>query len=677
MGDEVTREIFRLLPQWQVYLFYIIAIATIVALVVGVIIKLRRYGWNTIFKADGFWKRAWKALRLSAFNTTILKGNLFAGLMHLMIFWGMVVLLIGTLIVTVEEDIIRIFIPQWSFFHGDFYILFSIGMEVFGLFVLVGLLVMLGRRLYLRKTKMSYDSLEEKKVRRISVLDDWLFIILLLVVVFGGFALEGLRLAADGTSTEPFSFVGVAFAQSFDFMGITPEIADAAYPSSWWLHGILALIFVGYIPFSKPLHIFSGFLSIFLSDEKAGKALPAIAEPTNPSPKVFSGKDNIMLDACVRCGRCHVACPAQASGFPLSPRDVIMTLGPASVKSSKNGGTLKDFIPSETLWSCTTCYACMEQCPMKIEHLPFIVNARRELVNEGEVDPLLQDALMHFTRYGNSFGKSDRARAKWTKELDFKIPDSRKKETEYLWFVGDYASYDPGVQEITRQTARVLRKAGVDYGILYDGEKNSGNDIRRVGEEGLFEMLEEKNMDAIGRSKHKYVVTTDPHTYNTLKSEYDLDVPILHITELIESLIEDAKISYWQNLPYKVTFHDPCYLGRYAGVYDAPRNVLRALGVELVEMERSRDNSFCCGAGGGRIWMEEVHVEERPAENRIKEAVDLGVDIFVVACPKDVSMFRDAVKTTGNEDKIEVKDIMELVDEALREIEPSKVGDEK
>jgi Fe-S oxidoreductase/nitrate reductase gamma subunit len=677
MGDEITREIFRLLPQWQVYLFYIIAIATIVAFALGVIIKLRRYGWSTIFKADGFWKRAWRTIRLSVFNTTILRGNLFAGLMHLMIFWGMVVLLLGTLIVTVEEDVIRIFIPEWSFFHGDFYVLFSIGMEVFGVFVLVGLFAMLGRRIYLRKTRMSYQSIEEKKIKRTSILDDWFFIFLLLAVVIGGFALEGLRLEADGISTEPFSFIGVFFAQSFDFMGITPTMADAAYPSSWWMHGILALIFVGYLPFSKALHIFSGFLSIMLSDEKAGKSLPGVVEPSNPSPVVFSKRDNIMLDACVRCGRCHVACPAQTSGFPLSPRDMIMSLGPASVKSSNNDGTLKDYIPPETLWSCTTCFACMEQCPMKIEHIPFIVKARRELVNEGEVDTVLQDALMHFTRYGNSFGKSDRARAKWTKELDFKIPDARKKETEYLWFVGDYASYDPGVQDITRQTANVLRKAGVDYGILYDGEKNSGNDVRRVGEEGLFEMLEENNMDAISRSKHKYIVTTDPHTYNTLKNEYDLDVPILHITELIESLIADAKISYWQNLPYKVTFHDPCYLGRYGGVYYAPRNVLRALGVELIEMERSMDNSFCCGAGGGRIWMEEVHVEERPAENRIKEAVGLGVDIFVVACPKDVSMFKDAVKTTGNEDKIEVKDIMELVDEAMREIEPSKVGDEK
>ena len=242
--------------------------------------------------------------------------------------------------------------------------------------------------------------------------------------------------------------------------------------------------------------------------------------------------------------------------------------------------------------------------------------------------------------------------------------------SDYLWYLGDFASYHSGLSEITRKTAHVLQAAGVDFGILYEGEKNSGNDVRRVGEEGLFEMLVEENVAALEKASYEAIVTTDPHTYNTLKNEYPPEIngsrPILHYAQLLDSLLSSGQLRLSKKLGLRVTYHDPCYLGRYNGIYEAPRRVIEATGCELVEMPRNREHGFCCGAGGGRIWMEETETGERPSESRIKEACTLQeVDTFVVACPKDFTMYADAVKTTGQEQTLVVRDLIDLVYEAL------------
>ncbi|OQY27219.1 MAG: hypothetical protein B6I38_10360 [Anaerolineaceae bacterium 4572_5.1] len=381
-------------------------------------------------------------------------------------------------------------------------------------------------------------------------------------------------------------------------------------------------------------------------------------------------------DACTECGRCQEACPAHGAGTPLSPKEFILALreslhaeGLAHRDREKNLPPLiGEAIPQEMVWACTTCGACVHECPVMVEHVDTIVDLRRNLVIEGAIDAELQDALTNLGRYGNSFGKSERMRARWTKGIEPKIKDALKEPVEYLWFVGDYASYSPTLSEITKMTAKVYQDIGLDFGVLYKGENNSGNDVRRAGEEGLYEMLVEKNMKALKKSDYQAIITTDPHTYNSLKNEYPLEdeKPILHYSELLAQLIDSGELKFSKKLGYKVTFHDPCYLGRYNGVYDAPRKVIEATGCELVEMPRHGDCALCCGAGGGRIWMEEGEMEERPSESRINEAVALdGVSALVVACPKDVTMYADAVKTTGNEEKIVVKDLIELVHEAL------------
>jgi Fe-S oxidoreductase len=273
---------------------------------------------------------------------------------------------------------------------------------------------------------------------------------------------------------------------------------------------------------------------------------------------------------------------------------------------------------------------------------------------------------------GNSFGENRRRRGRWAQELEFEVKDARKEPVDVLWFVGDYASFDPRSQTVSRTLARLFMHAGLDFGLLYEGEWNAGNDVRRVGEEGLVELLAEHNIGVLRGCEFSRIVTSDPHSLNTLRNEYPTlgrQWPVLHHTTLLAELLENGSLGV-RRLGYRVTYHDPCHLGRMNGEFDDPRRVLELRGCTLVEMPRNRDNSFCCGAGGGRIWIPDAPGAERPSENRIREATALAdVELFVVACPKDVTMYEDAIKTSGNGDRIALREISELVEEALIEAE--------
>jgi Fe-S oxidoreductase len=286
------------------------------------------------------------------------------------------------------------------------------------------------------------------------------------------------------------------------------------------------------------------------------------------------------------------------------------------------------------------------------------------------MDKSFQEALKNLNRYGNSFGAAPRLRPNWTEQLQFSIKDARKEPVQYLWFVGDYASYDPRVAAATCAAARVFRKAGLDFGILYEGECNSGNDARLAGEDGLFEILRDKNLRSFAKAHFDEVVTTDPHSFHALKHEYPATNgarTVRHHTQLLSEMILSGELPLRRKLGMTVTYHDPCYLGRYNAIFNAPRKVMAALGLDLVEMPQNRTFAYCCGAGGGRIWMEDPPaIKEHPALTRVREAASLkGVRTLVVVCPKDLVMFQDAIRRTGLEDKLEVKELSELVEQAM------------
>jgi Fe-S oxidoreductase/nitrate reductase gamma subunit len=695
------RPIFEFFTPIMEVTFYVLAAISTLVFALGIFLKVRKY-WRgkPEMRFNHLPSRIGRAVRLVAQNATVGKRDRYAGVGHFMIMWGFITLFLGTIILALDYDLIRPIYPDWQFYHGDFYDIYKLVLDTLGSVFLIGLLAMMIRRGFFRLPQLNYkrvDRPEKTYDRRPYKVGDALFVGGLFLIGLTGYLLEGSRIAHDQPASMVWSPVGTIVSQFYLWVGLTPPQLVISRVTLWWIHVILALAFVAYIPFSKAVHMLADFVNLTLRNEKAGVALPPVPEepvPVHPGYRDirdFSWKNLLDLDACTKCGRCHEACPARASGAPLSPRDLILDLrdcadeqlafkAPLSQRlfpmdNGKNGASADHkplaggVIKAETLWACTTCRACVEVCPVGIEHVPIIVEMRRSLLDEGEMDPKLQEALTNLAKYGNSFGISDRMRAKWTKDLPFKIKDARKEPVEYLWFVGDFASYDQRVQDITRKVAKVFQQTGLDFGMLYEGERNAGNDVRRVGEEGLFQMLAEQNIKSLGKATFKTIVTTDPHSLNALRNEYGQlggNYEVIHYTELLCRLIESGQLRFDRPLDYNVTYHDPCYLGRYNRVFDAPRSILKALGLQFTEMGRCRENSFCCGAGGGRIWMTEMNIQERPSVNRIREAVALGnTDYFVVACPKDVTMYTDAVKTSGFEGKIEVRDIIELVYEAL------------
>ncbi|MBM3862247.1 MAG: 4Fe-4S dicluster domain-containing protein [Verrucomicrobia bacterium] len=592
---------------------------------------------------------AWKERLVAFIKFAMFQGRLasdrYALAMHLAIFFGMAFLFLGTALATIDLDVTHLMFG-FQFLRGNFYLGFKLVLDIFAVALVVGLAMAFWRRYVLKPERL------KTLVFPTFPLDSFYLLAILMAIAVTGLIVEALRLAASQPAWAGWSIAGNLLAKAF-----RPLSADALRTLHflfWCLHGLLAFAFIALVPHSKAFHLVSSAISIWLRNLGPTGALPAADATGVAKLEDFTWRQLMQFDACTWCGRCQDQCPAHASGQPLSPKNVVLQLSAGNLASAPE------------LWACTTCRACEEICPVFIEQPRAIVDMRRHFVSEGQIEKGLQEALTKLGRYGNSFGQSDRMRAKWTQGLTFKVKDARKEAVEYLWFVGDYASYDPRLQPVTRTTANVFQQAGVDFGILYEGERNSGNDVRRVGEEGLFEMLREKNMQAIGKAQFQKLVTTDPHSLHTLKNEYD-SLKAVHYTELLDDLLKAGKLAPQRKLGLTVTYHDPCYLGRYNGVYDAPRRVLAALGVTLAEMPRNRCKSYCCGAGGGRVWMEDTgEIKERPAESRVREAAALGVNTLVVACPKDLVMFQDAIKTAGLEGKLVAKDLMELVEEALK-----------
>jgi Fe-S oxidoreductase/nitrate reductase gamma subunit len=694
MDHEVTREVFLNFGVGAKVTFYVLAFLATATFLFGAWTKVRKYlrgkGDPRFGHLVG---RILSGLGRSYANTTVGKRHKGIGLTHALIMWGFTALFIGTAILTVDEDILGVVKPEWQFFHGDFYLWYSVILDVLGVGFLAGLLVMAVRRGFARPAALDYARVDvpEGETRRGGfVRGDWIFLGLLFFIGVTGYLLEGFRIAGTGFSEfERWSPVGWWLAGVLGGMGYGGDAGLSAHFAMWWTHAALALGFVAYLPYSKAVHVVADIANLAFRDPKAGRALPT-ADLSGDHVGTrdladFTWKQFLDFDACTKCGRCHIVCPARTAGAPLSPRDLILDLRQhadaglaflAPGHERRPGVSYGDtgipvaggVIGADTLWACTTCLACVDICPVGIEHVPTIVGLRRSLVDQGEIEPMLQEALMNLGKKGNSFGKSARQRAKWTKELPFEIRDARKEEVDYLWFVGDFASFDEGVKETTRRVAHVFQAAGLDFGILYDGERSAGNDARRVGEEGLFEMLAEHNVEQLAGAKFRKIVTTDPHSLNTLRNEYPAlgaEYEVIHYTELLVELIRAGTLEVKNPVLRRVTYHDPCYLARYNGVVDAPRELIGLLGATLVEMPRHGANSFCCGAGGGRIWMDDSTLEERPSDNRIREAVGLDrVSDFVVACPKDLSMFSAAVKSTGNEAVLQVRDVIDMVLEA-------------
>jgi Fe-S oxidoreductase len=608
------------------------------------------------------------------------------GLFHFMIFAGFSFYFLVNV-----SDGIEGFNKNYTTLHqGGLFALYDLAADLLSISVLLGMTALLVRRFILKDKRLNIreNVLLNPKVRAGAIGRDSL--------VVGGFILlhvgsrwlgQAFQLAASGRVDL---FEPTASIVASPLLAASQGVLEIAAHVTWWTAIGLIFLFFPYFVLSKHIHIFFAPLNWLLYRHRNYD----VAESSNGAVGVKTMQDlswHSIMDAyaCIMCNRCQDVCPGYTSGTSLSPsaleinKRYWLNEHLDEFARGKSSPPLLDFaISLEAVWACTTCGACVEVCPVGNAPMVDIIDIRRALINDGAaLDANLQKSLENLGKQGNSFGQSARARAKWTQGLDFKIKDARKEPVDYLWFVGDYASFDLRGQQLTRLVAKVFHDAGLDFGTLYEAEWNSGNDVRRVGEEGLFEMLAEHNIAALEKAKFgEGIITTDPHTMNALRFEYaklGKHYRVAHYTQMLNYLLEERKLTLKRKLNYRVTYHDPCYLGRYNLVIQPPRRLLQRLGVELVEMPRNSLASFCCGAGGGQIWRGESNQTERPSDQRIREALgvlaepyvskDTPLPIFVVACPKDVAMYSDAVKATGSEGKIVVKDIIELLCEALEE----------
>jgi Fe-S oxidoreductase len=623
-------------------------------------------------------------IREVLFQSRMLKGEPIINWAHPLIFWGFCSFVCASALLFVGG----IAAPWFHVPQAEEIPVLGTVVDLFAVAVLIGLVASSIRRYILTPPGLQRTVDATIVVSLIAAL-----MVTYLLAEAGGFAAapqagEPRNLAHGGEQT--WLPAGGAVAQGLLAMGVQRATVAGLGSGAWWVHALILLFFLVYLPYSKHMHLIWAPFAVFFAELPHKGTLPAAAErssapadaPGAESPlRQFTWRTLLSAYACAECGRCERVCPAAASGSKLSPRQVIHDLkafvlgeGMAALRGRRANGDAKEFaggtVAPQVIWGCATCHACVDHCPVRNEHVALLVEMRRRLVEQGELDRSLQDALLSLQRYGNSQAKSPRKRLEWAKGLPVPVKDARKEPVETLWFLGDYAALHPSAMRVSRMVAQVFQAAGLDFGVLGEGEQSAGNDVRRMGEEGLFEMLVEKNMKLLGQAQFDRVVTTDPHTYHALKHEYrrfGFDKPVLHYSEVLDDLLQSGRLQLKQRLSSCVAYHDPCYLGRYNGIYDPPRRVLDALGLRRVELPRCRENSFCCGAGGGKIWMqEEEGVTERPAAMRVKEALALeGVTDLVVACPKDLAMFQDAVKSVGAERRLSAVDLGELVYEAM------------
>jgi Fe-S oxidoreductase len=502
---------------------------------------------------------------------------------------------------------------------------------------------------------------------------------------------EGFAAAAFGTAGEYWSLAGLVLGGPFAALGATA--AKVGYVLFWWIDVLLILFLVTYIPVSKHFHIVTSPFNVYFKSTRPKGELRKIenieeAERFGVSDvRQFTWKDLLDGYSCTECGRCTSACPANLTGKPLDPKKIVVdirlaTYARGGLRMAARGPVLaadgRSPITAETpllggqitepeLWACTTCMACVEACPVAIEHVPKIVDMRRALVLEESRFPAeLTPAFNSLERNGNPFGFRADNRADWADGLDLKVVGEHPDEpVDVLYWVGCYGSFDERNQKVARALATVLKSAGINFGILGVEESCTGDPARRIGNEYLYQVLAEGNVETLKGYNVKKIVTACPHCMNTLKNEYPQfggDFEVVHHSQFISGLIKSGQLKLADGVDKKsLTFHDPCYLGRYNDVYDEPREVLAGLGgTEFREMRRARNKSLCCGGGGGRTFMEE-RIGKKMSHNRLGDVLETGAETLAAGCPFCITMFEDGIRTSGAEEQVHVEDLAELV----------------
>jgi Fe-S oxidoreductase len=620
-----------------------------------------------------------KEFAIQVFGQTKLLKDKKSGIMHIVIFYGFLILQLGAVDLILKGLIGRgLPIPGYDYF--------TFIQEVTVALILLAMGYATYRR-YIEKLKRL------KRGWKPSIVVFFIFFLMLSVVVSGGFERVREGLGASGYAPISSVFAGM-------FSGLSHTGATIGFYGSWWMHLLILLSFLIYVPQSKHFHIITAPINILLRrTEPTGKLASLDLEDEEAESfgvgKIEDFTQKQMLDfySCVECGRCTNVCPANTTGKLLSPMHLITKLRdhltekgaaitskspwvPAAAFATHSGHNplevelIGGVITEEELWACTTCRNCEDQCPVGNEHVDKIIDLRRHLVlTQGSMPHDGQRALQNIERQGNPWGISRNDRVKWVKEVDpsNELNVRTVKENadfEYLFFLGSMGAYDNRSRKITHAFVKLMNEAGISFAILGNEEKNSGDTPRRMGNEFLFQQLCADNIATFQKYKVRKIVTTCPHTYHIFKNEYPefgLEADVFHHTELLNQWVKEGRLKPQYEVQERITYHDSCYLGRYNEVYEEPRSILRAIpGAVLVEQPRSRENSMCCGAGGGMMWMEET-AGTRVNVARTEQLLSVNPTVISSACPYCLTMVEDGTKLKEVEERVKARDIAEIL----------------
>ena len=673
----VSREVFVNIPPALEAMFYV-AVAGFLFLTFY-LFSLRARNWQrgAPDRRTGLWKERLAGMGAGLRMKTLMRDR-WAGLMHSMVYYGFVVLFLGT--VTLEID--HLLPADFKFLQDNVYRGYSFVLDAAALVFLGGL----GWAAILRYGQAPWRLRSKTRPE-----DLWILLTLALIGITG-LATEAARIAVEGRPAhEAWSFVGYPLSQ------LVPMASAAGiHQVIWILHVVSFLAFLVVLPTTKLRHMVTSPVNMFLAPRErppgAMREMPNLMEADDIESVgaalvgEFTWKQLLDTDACTVCGRCTSVCPANATGKALDPREIVLKLGEVAARTADpvvtgpvtvdqaitvSAESVFERITPEELWACTTCKACDEICPVDIEILDKILDMRRYLtLMEADFPSELGKAYLSMENSSNPYGMGQAERAQWTSRLDFPVPILGQDvvSAEYLYWVGCAGSFDDRNQKVTVATARLLHEAGVDFAILGPAELCTGDPARRSGNEFVFQMLAIQNIETLGERGVKKVITQCPHCFNTLKNEYPQfggDYEVIHHSQLLTELVEMGLLEPKAGEARTITYHDSCYLGRHNGVYMAPRSVIASIGgVEVVEMGRSGNRSFCCGAGGSQMWMEE-HVGKKVNIDRAEEAVATGADEVAVACPFCFVMLDDGVRELGHDESVAVKDISMILADSI------------
>ncbi|MGC8858904.1 MAG: (Fe-S)-binding protein [Ignavibacteria bacterium] len=645
---------------------------------VSKVLKVLRLGkpenrWNN------FGIRIKNTVKIALLQSKIMRQK-FAGFLHVSIFWGFCVLLL-----VVIEGLIEGYKENFSFaFIGKPYSLVTVTQDLFGLLVLVVALFSLGRRFIGTPKRL--------RVEKSSRLDAALVLVLISLVMLTMFGMNiEKELLGTLRGARPITKFFASFFNAHNGSETTMKIF-------WWLHNILVLGFLNYLPYSKHFHVLSSIPNTFLSNfgiEKKNTIKPLNFE--DETVEQYGAKDitditwKQILDGytCTECGRCTQACPANFTGKILNPKKIITDVRKrakelSQTKSDEGKDTkvektlVPDFITPEELWSCTTCAACVEECPVMIDHLTTIIDLRRNLaMMESDFPKEVATVFKNLENNESPWAFGAEARNEWIMEFEKENPvhtlvklseSGNANAVDIVFWVGCAGAFDKRYRNVTKSIAKILSKAEIKFGVLGNEEKCNGDTARRLGNEFLAQQFINANIETFKKYGIKKVLTACPHCFHSLKNEYTqfgIELEVYHHSEYILKLINNSKITLAEGKTEKITYHDSCYLGRYNNIYNAPRNVLEKLpATTLIEMNRNKDKGFCCGAGGGRMFMEET-VGKRVNLERTEEAISTGSDTICSACPFCMTMLSDGVKALEKAEVVKVKDLAEIIADSL------------